>query len=439
MAQQTEVLFFFDTEDYTDSRSADAIVNLARICCEEDVIGHFALVGLLARQLIAWKRWDVLEALSGHEIGTHSYGHSLHPNLCELTDLAEYDAAYSALRQQETEALGMIKAATGCDVIRFAVPPGNSVSYVAMYLYADLGIPFYGDSVVADGSGSAIDYCNTRQLEYTDALEGLFFADQPLDLPALLDRYANRRQVVIYTHPNMAQHAVFWDKVNYDQTNRHPFGQWERCPERPPQETANYYRQFRQLIQAIRHDSRFRITNLRDMEAHEPKQQAVTPAMLPKIRQALLQALLPISELALSIADIFGATVAGLRGNGVALPTKNYGFLSEPIGINESCTVTAEGLRQAAADLNLNTFLPPQIRVDGQWLGPADFLFAGLDALCCSCDSIDLIPRPQLNSLDQYPHLASFRLKGTWLHSPDLADCYLSDRLRLQAWTLRRR
>ncbi len=185
-SRQTEVLFFFDTEDFTANRSADAIADLARICTSEGVIGHFALVGLLARQLVAWKRWDVLEALAGHDIGTHSYG-----------------------------------------------------------------------------------------------------------------------------------------------------------------------------------------------------------------------------------------------------------FLSEPMGITESCAVSADGLRKAAQSLDLARFLPPQIRVDGQQLGPADFLFAGLDCLCTSDETITLQPRPQLNSLQGLPRLADFKLRGTWLHSPDLADRYLSQRLRLQAWTLR--
>ena len=39
---------------------------------------------------------------------------------------------------------------------------------------------------------------------------------------------------------------------------------------------------------------------------------------------------------------------------------------------------------------------------------------------------------------DALPELKTFRLKGTWVHTPQLEDRYLSDRLRWQLWTLRR-
>ena len=77
----TDVMFFFDSEDFTSNHAADALRELASICTEEGVRGHFALVGLLAYQLQAWGRRDVLDALRPHEIGSHTYGHSLHPNI----------------------------------------------------------------------------------------------------------------------------------------------------------------------------------------------------------------------------------------------------------------------------------------------------------------------------------------------------------------------
>ncbi|MPN08857.1 hypothetical protein SDC9_156143 [bioreactor metagenome] len=79
--KKTEVLFFFDTEDFTSNRSADAIKGLADLMTSEGVTGHFAVVGLLARQLKAWQREDVIESLGPHIIGTHTYGHSLHPDI----------------------------------------------------------------------------------------------------------------------------------------------------------------------------------------------------------------------------------------------------------------------------------------------------------------------------------------------------------------------
>ena len=75
----TDIIISFDTEDYTNQEAADAIRDEANLLREEGITGCFNVVGLLAKQLVAWERRDVLEALSHHEIGLHTYGHSLHP------------------------------------------------------------------------------------------------------------------------------------------------------------------------------------------------------------------------------------------------------------------------------------------------------------------------------------------------------------------------
>ena len=48
----TELMFFFDTEDFTSNRSADAIVDLAGIMTDEGVTGHFAAVEVCGLRLI---------------------------------------------------------------------------------------------------------------------------------------------------------------------------------------------------------------------------------------------------------------------------------------------------------------------------------------------------------------------------------------------------
>ena len=76
---KTKVIFSLDTEDFTSNEAANAILTEAEILREEGIRGCFCLVGLLAKQLENWDRKDVLEALSHHEIDTHTYGHTLHP------------------------------------------------------------------------------------------------------------------------------------------------------------------------------------------------------------------------------------------------------------------------------------------------------------------------------------------------------------------------
>ena len=107
--KKTEVLFFFDTEDFTSETCADATIHLANILTEEGITGHFAVVGLLAEQFTNWGRTDVREALRPHIIGSHTYGHTLHPDIAELSEGKDYKAAHTRIMDQETAAVDMIK------------------------------------------------------------------------------------------------------------------------------------------------------------------------------------------------------------------------------------------------------------------------------------------------------------------------------------------
>lgn len=99
----TEILFSFDTQDFTSSYSADGIIGEAEILREEGIKGGFCIVGLLEKQLLNWERQDVIEALSHHIIGNHSCGHSFHPTINEYTDLEDFDEAEQEVLRQENE------------------------------------------------------------------------------------------------------------------------------------------------------------------------------------------------------------------------------------------------------------------------------------------------------------------------------------------------
>ena len=63
----TEVMFFLDTEDYTDPETADSIKRFADLFASEGVTAHFAIVGFLADQLedrylsdrLRWQLWTL--------------------------------------------------------------------------------------------------------------------------------------------------------------------------------------------------------------------------------------------------------------------------------------------------------------------------------------------------------------------------------------------
>ena len=67
---KTKAVLYFDTEDYTCDRSNDAIRDIANILKSEGVKGNFNVVGFLALRLVELGRYDVIEALRHHVIGT---------------------------------------------------------------------------------------------------------------------------------------------------------------------------------------------------------------------------------------------------------------------------------------------------------------------------------------------------------------------------------
>ena len=104
-AEPVEVLFSFDAEDFTSPASADGVLELARLFTQEGVVGHFALVGYMARSLMERGRTDAFAALKPHLVMTHSLSHSVHPNLMEVSDLEDYSLAHDAVLAREAEAL----------------------------------------------------------------------------------------------------------------------------------------------------------------------------------------------------------------------------------------------------------------------------------------------------------------------------------------------
>lgn len=433
----TELMFFFDTEDFTSNRSADAIADLAGILTGEGITGHFAIVGLLAKQLEQWGRADVISALKPHLIGTHTYGHSLHPDICEQTDFEDFHKAYSTVAGYEDEAIELIKHATGTDKILFACPPGNSKSYTAMYYYADRGIPFYCDTVIHNSNNKPLIYCNAEHVDYLCSFETLFLEKPKQTNAQLLDRLAQNERAIVYTHPNMSVKTKFWDSLNYYKGNLREWGDWIEAPNRPEAETAAFYADIRSFIQAAKADERFVITNLNEILAKREQPPAITRGMLPEIRKKLYESFTPLEEPCLSLSDIFLAAVAFLGGAETYTPGKTYGFLSAPKGVTQTVMVTKTEITEAARAINTNTFLPPEIRIGNAVLGPADFLFAALDALVNPEEHITVRPKTQLNDISQLKDLEEFKLAGTWVHTPELKDDYLSERLRLQCWTLK--
>ncbi len=435
----TELLFSFDTEDFTSEIAADAIYREAELLRAEGIRGGFCLVGYLAQQLKRWGRDDIIGALKHHDILTHTLRHSVHPTLNEYTDTADFDTAYQELMKQETKAIEMIRVAMGETVICGACPPGNQKTYVGMYGYADMGLPIYADTFCDTDDGEGVFFCNIYQMQYTCSMEGKLFDATEGDLRSLLDRLATYKRVILYTHPNMALYSEFWDKVNYDRSNKCAFGAWKEAKRRPMEATERFYRNMRTLIRMIKQDERFGITSYSEIAARlaaEPKR-VIKREDLAVIEAQLKAELAPISTpVSCSLSDVFLACREMLCGANSHTCEKVYGFLEEPYAIDSAITLPKSEVIASAKTFEASHFLPSKIFVGDRAVGPADWMLAAL-AVLNGCESVTLEPIGQLPSLERLPQLKSLTFRGQWLQSPDFEDRYLSDRLRYQSWTMR--
>ena len=450
-------MFFFDTEDYTSDRSNDAIRDIANLLSSEGVRGNFNVAGFLAARIVELGRFDVIEALKPHVIGTQTLYHSRHPNVAELGDDPSYERAYRLTMADEAKGVGMLDAAFGENRCVFQCPPGNSVSAVAMDVYSDLGIVVSGGCGFTEADGSAV-YSSMLSRRGRRKL-GLWYFNQyhlpyylPFHLESMLptggkacpdfgkalDRMAQGDFAGLYMHPHMAVKTAHWDGPNYRKGNLVPWREWRQTPDREPADTAVYYERLRAFIRAVKADDRFEITDVEALKASFRPRTAITAKEIPAIRAALAADFSCIrAPASWCVADAFQAAVRLLRGEGEYRPGKVYGFLARPRGVSGPVEVSAADLRTAAAKLDLSTFIPAEIAVGAKAIGPADFLFAALEVLETGAERVTVRPREQLGSFREVPGIETMRISGKWIHPDSFRDERLSERLRLQLWTLR--
>jgi hypothetical protein len=415
----------------------------------------------LGARIVELKRYDVIEALRHHVLGTQTLYHSRHPDIAELGDNPSYERAYRETMAEEARGVGMLETAFGEGRIVFACPPGNSVSAVAMDVYSDLGIPVNAATGFTGGSARKGPYGDGMLVRNGYEVSGLWYFNQyhpPYyrtftlesfiprngsacpDFKKWFDGMAKYDYVGLYMHPHMAVKKKHWDGVNYRYANNCEWRKWKQVEDRDPADTAVYYERFKAFIQAVKADSRFEITDVEQMISSFKPRHPITSAEISAIRTALLNDFNTIRNPASwSISDVFQAVVRLLRGENAYDPskTKVFGFLDKPRGVKEITFVSADNLKIAAKNIDLSTFIPSEIKVGDTMIGPADFLFAALEVLDTGATTVKVIPREQLGSFKEVPTLEFMNIANSWVHTKEFQDKYLSDRLRLQLWTLR--
>ena len=433
----TDVIITFDTEDFTCCRAADGILEAANILKEEGIRGCFNLVGLLAKQLVAWGREDVLDALKYHEISFHSYGHSLHPCINEYTNREDFTAAYNEVIRQESLGISYVRAATGAQQLSAAVPPGCNENYVAMYAYADLGIPIYAGELLDTPRGEGAFFCNQLYLFYCTCFEKIV-QDNLANDQDFIDQLAARKTAVIYNHPNRWLYKDWWDSVNFRKgINHYPWGEWGEAERMTDEEREIFRSRVRTFIRNLKKDGRFRFRTYSEIAKERcggvrMLKKEDMPALYQRLKEHFYPQKTPVS---LCISDIFAAATAFLKGEKFFTAGRVYGFLDTPCAISAPVTVQAEDVIATARKTDCSFFLPASFQVGKEKLGPADFLFAMLATLSGERE-ITLTPREQNIDLSDFHRVNNF-CYGKWQFADDFEGEWLKKRTPLQGWTIR--
>ncbi|MBQ4135912.1 MAG: hypothetical protein IJD73_02480 [Clostridia bacterium] len=437
----TNVILSFDTEDIVNERGADGILRCARILREEGIRGCFNIIGLLPDVLKKWGRDDIFDELKYHEIDFHSNKHSVHPTINEYTDIESYYEALEKFLTDETEGMEKVKSAFSRERLPAACIPGNCTSYVAHYGYADAGFKFFsGDSIYDKVSYRPIYNCNVVSLHYARSLDGVLFRLNENSIPDFINETARGKDVMIfYHHPQRAYCKSFWDADNFNATNT-PKERWIKSEIHDNAETEYFYKNFRTFIRALRDDGEFEIITYGELEKKLVENtRKIDLDTLKRIRPMLNESFFPITNPnSYCIADIFLACATLICKDSPHVCGKVYGFLSTPYSVTKETRITKEEAISLAKSIQRDEFLPPVFSINGKEIGPRDLLDAFLAFLLDGADSYMAKPNaPWQIDLDQFPSLRDLNYKASWISGKDLKDEFLSDRLRLQSWTIR--
>ena len=435
----TNIIFSFDTEDYVNEKGADGIVRAGKILRENGIRGCYNVVGWLAGALKKWGREDAIEELRMHETETHSLRHSYHPTICEYTDIEDFDEAMRIFRKNEESSLEMVRSVVGNEKFHAACPPGFLLSYVGYYGYADMGFELVdGSNCVYDAAkGRVMNICNIGCLPCRVSADSFLRPDFGREkILEMIEEIAKLENCIFFHHPQKSTLTTFCDKQNFDGCNTE--GEWVLSDLLPEETVKTFEERFRFFVETVKADPRFSIVTYSDIvrENADPDR-VIRRSDIPALKAALEEDLFPVTEPgSFCLSDILLACRDLLLGKDEHTCGKVYGFLDVPYAVSQPVKITAEELRESAAQIRDGAFLPAEITVGGKKLGPADWLRAALTVLSDSEEAVAVPDKWQID-LNEFPMLRDMNYCGTWIHSPELADSYISDRLRLQSWTIR--
>ena len=313
------IIISFDTEDFTDPASNDALLRICQTLTGRGVEATFGLVGEKARFIRDQGRWDVVEALSRHCIAYHSDNHLLFPDrghrpqfASEIVEECGWHEAVRWLVATEARGLADIEDLFGRRPITFLRTCGDSAPQI-QEAHRRLGIRVfaYGPSLYERRRHIAY-YANALCVSLPLVSEEFTYKGEG---PARLDALAAAGEDLINVrfHPCRFISDQWWSVVNYlnnpDPPTRAPYA---IAPHIPPQETDQRLRRLGEVVDYAREKYEAEFTTYDELWRRTPRDPVfLSRGQVQEAAQLVRQRLshVCLDGVTLDLAEAFGAII----------------------------------------------------------------------------------------------------------------------------------
>jgi hypothetical protein len=267
-------LLWFDTEDYVDPASDDAALRLAATLEKMGVRATFKVVGEKARRLEKRNRYDVINALSRHDIGYHTNYHSIPPSPAAYQRILHPLEAVEEFSRREEPGLRDVQRIFGVLPSCYG-QPGDSWGPAANVALRRWGVPVYmddGGQVGLNGQpfwlGGMLYVFNLKGYTLRPDInhrESLQATKDKFD--GMVSSLADKGGGVIqtYFHPTEFSSTEFWDAVNFMGGKYTPPEEYKMPRPRSPESAEQAYSTLFEFVRHIQKNPNVRVVTARQL------------------------------------------------------------------------------------------------------------------------------------------------------------------------------
>jgi hypothetical protein len=252
------LLLWWDTEDFINPESDDALLLLLKEHKRRGIPAVFKMVGEKSRVLKKRNRLDIIELLSDplFDIGYHTDLHSVHPTIGEYTERCGWEEGVAEVLVRESNGLKITQELFDKPVLCYGQPGASYTPHVygAMRIW---GVPAYvGGSVylgLADrpcyiAGRFTVGWLGAAKVSFPARLgeEALKIAKDRIS--AVLSSPPVGRLISHGGHPNEWSISEWWDMVNFRSGANPPRENWKPAPRYPPERVRRMVKLFGQYL-----------------------------------------------------------------------------------------------------------------------------------------------------------------------------------------------